>query len=140
MLLALPKQNQFIFNCGKTIATRRKMLKRQKALLTKQRLRVAEKLKNPRILAITYHTLRHWKATQLYHQTKDVLYVMKFLGHKSIKNTLIYIDLETCAYPHGAEEYYGKTAKTEDEAIKLVEAGFEYVCDIEGLKLFRKRR
>jgi integrase len=81
----------------------------------KTRFCVAEKLKNPRILEIIYHTLRHWKATMLYHQTKDVLYVMKFLGHKNMKNTLIYIDLETTLYLHGAEQYYGKTAKTEDE-------------------------
>ena len=43
---------------------------------------------------IHYHTFRHFKATQLYHQTRDVLYVMKFLGHRDVKNTLIYIDLE----------------------------------------------
>jgi hypothetical protein len=30
------------------------------------------------------------------------------------------------------------TASTVEEASKLVEAGFEYVCDVEGFKLFRK--
>ena len=33
-----------------------------------------------------------------------------------------------------------KLRRTELEAIKLVEAGFEYVCDIDGAKLFRKRK
>jgi hypothetical protein len=27
-----------------------------------------------------------------------------------------------------------------DEAYKLVEAGFEYVCDFDGIKVFRKRK
>jgi hypothetical protein len=30
------------------------------------------------------------------------------------------------------------TAQTLDEAKKLVEAGFEYITDVEGAKLFRK--
>jgi hypothetical protein len=65
---------------------------------------------------------------------------MKFLGHKSIKNKLLYIDLEIGCYPHGPEDYHAKTARTEDEAIKRVETGFDFVCDIQGAKLFRKRR
>lgn len=96
-------------------------------MLGYQRRRTANKLKNPRIAMITYHSCRHWKATRLYHQTKDILYVMKFLGHRSIKNTLMYIDLERICYP-GGDDYTGKAARTEAEALQLVEAGFEYVC------------
>lgn len=146
MLLALPRHSQFIFSCLKQPQAKedRKShllrLKRQKGILGHQRLRVAQKLKNPRIAEISYHSLRHWKATQLYHQTKDILYVMKFLGHRSIKNTLIYIDLESISYTHGGDDYHAKTARTETEALKLIEAGFEYVCTIEEAKLFRKRK
>jgi len=57
-----------------------KWLKSQRRLFHNFRRRVAGKLKNPRILSITYRTFRHWKATTLYHQTKDILYVMRFLG------------------------------------------------------------
>jgi hypothetical protein len=32
------------------------------------------------------------------------------------------------------------TAKTVDEAAKLVEQGFDYVTDVDGVKLFRKRK
>ena len=143
----LPKPNQYIFNCGvktqfghEDLKTRRLTLRRQKALLTHQRLRVAEKLKNPRIIKIHYHTFRHFKATQLYHQTRDVLYVMKFLGHRDVKNTLIYIDLEIACFSKGGDEYHAKTARTETEALQLIETGFEYVCDLGEAKLFRKRR
>ena len=52
-----------------------------------QRKRTANKLKNPRLLRISFHTFRHWKATMTYHKTKDILYVKKILGHKSINST-----------------------------------------------------
>jgi hypothetical protein len=39
-----------------------------------------------------------------------------------------------------SEEYISATAKTIEDAEKLVEAGFEYVPEIECVKLFRKRK
>jgi len=39
-----------------------------------------------------------------------------------------------------SDEYSSAVAETLDEARKLVEAGFEYVMDVEGNKLFRKRK
>ena len=38
------------------------------------------------------------------------------------------------------EEYISKVAKTVKEACQLIEAGFEYVTEIDGAKLFRKRK
>jgi len=104
----------------------------------KQRRRIAHKLGNPRLLRVTFHTFRHWKATIEYHKTKDILYVMKLLGHKNIKNTLKYTQLLN---PKDlSEEYISKVARTIEEARRLIEAGFEYVCEMEGVKLFRKRK
>jgi integrase len=54
-----------------------------------QRKRAASKLGNPRLRRITFHTLRHWKATIEYQKTQDILHVMKLLGHRRIDNTLI---------------------------------------------------
>ena len=71
-----------------------------------------------------------------YHKTKDILYVMKLLGHKNITNTLIYTQLVN----FDEEEYISKVAWTLEEACKLVEAGYEYVCEMEGAKIFRKRK
>jgi hypothetical protein len=62
---------------------------------------------------------------------------MRLLGHKSINNTLIYthlVDFEQ------SDEYSSATAKTIEEAQKLIESGFEYVTEIDGIKLFRKRK
>jgi integrase len=88
------------------------------------------------MLQIHFHTFRHWKATTEYAKTKDILDVMKMLGHKNIQNTLLYtqlIDFET-------DDYHSATAITVQEIQKLVEASFEYVCGFEDVKLFRKRK
>lgn len=106
----------------------------------RQRKRTARKLGNPRINRITFHTLRHWKATMLYHKTKDVLYVMRFLGHKNIKNTLRYVQLEEALFKRENEEFICKTAETIEEARELIESGFEYVTEMNGVKLFRRRK
>jgi hypothetical protein len=77
----------------------------------------------------------------LYHQTKDILYVMKFLGHRGLKNTLVYIDLEIACFPNGGDDYIGKVATTQIEALNLIETGFEHVCVTpDGTMYFRKRR
>ena len=54
----------------------------------RQRKSVAEKLQNPRLLQIHFHTLRHFFATKEYHRTKDILHVMQLLGHHNIMHTL----------------------------------------------------
>jgi len=101
-----------------------------------QRKRLAEKLQNPRLNAISFKTIRHFKATMEYNRTKDILHVMRLLGHKNIRNTLVYTHL----IDSRSDEYVCKIAKTVDDAKVMVEDGFEYVTDIEGMKLFRKRK
>jgi len=39
-----------------------------------------------------------------------------------------------------SDEYSSAVAKTLEEAQKLVEADFDYVTDMDGYKLFRKRK
>jgi len=106
----------------------------------RQRKRLASKLGNPRLNQITFHTLRHWKATMLYHQTRDIYYVMRFLGHRNINNTMIYITLEEAYFQKVNEEFVCKVADTVKDAKPLIEAGFEYVCEIDGARMFRKRK
>ncbi len=130
MLNTLPKENEQIFKHYKKLNYLRRSYERY-------RKRTAHKIGNPRILKITFHTLRHWKATMEYHRTKDILHVMKLLGHRNIKNTLIYTQLIKM---ENEEEYISKVARTIEEARRLVESGFEYVCEIEEAKLFRKRK
>ena len=101
-----------------------------------QRKRMAFKLQNPRIKRIHFHTLRHFYATMLYHKTKDILLVKEKLGHRSINSTMIYTQL----LDFRAEEYHSATARTVEDGEKLIEQGFEYVCDFDGIRLFRKRK
>ena len=133
MLMRLKEKSDSELVFSKSLRTRRKLFYKQRATL-------ARKLQNPRLLQIHFHTFRHWKATMLYHQTKDILYVMQFLGHRNIKNTLIYIQLEESLFKDQNEEFICKVASTVEEAKILIEAGFEYVCDFNGAKMFRKRK
>jgi integrase len=105
----------------------------------KQRRKIADKLQNPRILGISFHTFRHWKATMEYHRTKDILHVMQILGHKNIKNTLLYVQLAEELF-RDQQEYVSKVAKTEVDACALIDAGFEYVCDFDNARIFRRKK
>ena len=127
MLNALPKDSATIFP---NVTIMRKSFVRQ-------RTRLARKLQNPRLTQITFHTFRHWKATMEYAKTRDILHVMRMLGHKNIKNTLIYTQL----VDFKDDEFTCKAATTSEEAKQLIEAGFEYVCTAtDGIMLFRKRK
>jgi hypothetical protein len=65
---------------------------------------------------------------------------MQFLGHRSIKNTLKYIQISEAIFQKENEEFTCKVATTIKEAKTLIEAGFTYVCELDGAKLFRKRK
>ena len=126
MLNALPKKGEYIFSNYRALQT----------TFSRSRKRIAAKLGNPRLLSIHFHTLRHWKGTMEYAKTKNILWVKYLLGHKRLENTEIYTHLINFEN----EEYHSATAKTIEEAKQLIEAGFEYVTDMEGVKLFRKRK
>ena len=71
-----------------------------------------------------------------YHRTKDILYVKQLLGHKRIESTMIYTQLVN--FEH--DDFHVKVATSLKEACGLVEAGFEYVTDMDQNKIFRKRK
>ena len=116
------------------------MLKIHRTNFRAQRKRVAQKTGNPRISKITFQSLRHLKGTMEYHRTKDILHVMKTLGHRNINNTLVYIDLENAIFKMGNDEFTIRVAKTPKEACQLLEVGFDYVGTIHGEEIFRKRK
>jgi integrase len=98
---------------------------------------LAERENNPRYLNIHLHTLRHFKATMMYAQTKDILYVQKILGHRWIQNTLRYTQLVDLKE---SDDFVCKVARTLGEASALIEKGFDYVTELDGVKLFKKRK
>jgi integrase/recombinase XerD len=131
MLNLLPRKSEKIFPTVRP-TVELAFYKRRKAL--------AGKLNNPRLLKITLHTFRHWKATMEYHKTKDIVHVKELLGHKSIESTMVYINIERSLFQYKNDEFYVKTASTIEEASKLIEVGFEYVTTFNGVMLFRKRK
>ena len=102
----------------------------------RQRKRIAEELKNPRIDSINFHTLRHFKETMEYHKTKDILHVKQILGHRNINSTLLYTQLVNFK----ENDYHVRVANNVKEACELVKTGFQYVTGDynDGGKIFRK--
>ena len=97
-------------------------------------------LQNPRLLRISFHTFRHWKATMFYHQTKNPILTMNLLGHKKLDTTLLYIQIDENLFKDMNDEFMVKAAKTPEEVKSLLEVGFEFVCQKDDLLFFRKRK
>jgi integrase len=126
MLNSLPKNNEKVFGNTNLIGHRFNF--------TQQRKRIAEKLQNPRLNKIKFHTLRHWFASNEYHKTKDILHVQERLGHKEITSTMVYTHL----VKNISNDFHVKTAKTLEEACSLAKSGFKYFTKIEGVQVFHK--
>ncbi len=100
------------------------------------RNKLAERLHKPELKNIRLYDFRHYFATTLYAKTRDILFVKQQMGHKKIETTLVYTQLLTV----NDDEWTYKTAQNVTEATQLIENGFEYITEIDGLKLFRKRK
>jgi len=98
--------------------------------------RTAKKLQRPELLRISLYSFRHFFGTMTYHRTKDILYTQQKMGHKNLKSTLVYTHLVNFE----SDEFHVRVAENIQEACKLIEAGFEYVTEMDGNKIFRKRK
>jgi len=101
------------------------------------RNKLAKKLQKPELRTIRLYDFRHYYATRLYAKTKDILYVMQKMGHRSIKSTLIYTQL---IKTNEEEEYTTRISTNIKQDAELIESGFEYVTERNGNKIFRKRK
>jgi integrase len=130
MLKNIPNKTEYVFPCKKPRKTYESVRKR-----------TALKLNNPRLLQINLHTFRHWKATTEYHNTKDIIHVAKLLGHKNIKNTMIYINLDSALWLQSSDQWTSLVTHSIEEETKAVDAGFELVRSInETTALYKKRK
>ena len=100
------------------------------------RNKLAKKLQDPTIQQIKLYDFRHYYATMLYQKTRDILYVKQQLGHANINNTLIYTQLINI----NEDEWTTKTATTIKQDQQLIEAGFTYITEREGIKIYKKRK
>jgi hypothetical protein len=62
----------------------------------------------------------------------------QFLGHISIQNTELYINIEHTLFDSGSDNFTVKVAQKPEEAKTLLEVGFEYVCQKDNLIFLRK--
>jgi len=126
MLNALPKTSERIFptnynNMAKSFRRVRK--------------RVARNLENPRILAISFRTFRHWGGSMIAHYTNgNVLTVKKMLRHKDIRNSMKYIHMIHIK----DDEFDIATGTTVEEIKQLAAAGFKKFDEINGTHIFRR--
>jgi len=132
MLNSMPKQDTKVFGTS--------LVSSMRTNFCRSRKRLAKKLQNPRLLRISFHTFRHWKATAIQHQTHDPWIVEEFLGHKSLRSTEIYITYEKTIYESSSDEYTVKVVKDPNEIMRLLEVGFEFVCEKDNLLFLRKRK
>jgi hypothetical protein len=102
------------------------------------RRRASKKLNKPELNQILLKSLRNYSAAQLYLATLDPWRVMLHLGHKKLDTTQHYIS--GMKLQNGDEEYTCKTAKTIEEVTTLIEEGFQYITEMDGLKIFKKRK
>jgi hypothetical protein len=56
---------------------------------------------------------------------------------KNVKNALLYAQLPQCK---NDDEFVCRVVKTVNEIQTPVEAGFDYVCDMDCFRLFRKTK
>ena len=101
------------------------------------RNKLAERLHKPELKAIRLYDFRHYFATRLYSKTRDILLVKQQMGHKKIETTLIYTQLLNT---NEEEEYTCRATDKKEEVTALIENGFEYITELDGLKYFRKRK
>ena len=112
-----------------------------RSVFDSQRQRTANKLKNPRLLKIGFHTLRHFKGTMEYHITKDIMHVKYILGHKEITTTMLYINLEQATFTADTEQWITKVSHNEKEELQLIEANFTLVrATNETTAIYKKRK
>ena len=65
-------------------------------------------------------TFRTWKATMLYHETRDPWYVMEFLGHTSLQHTKKYVQLERALFNDVSDEFVCRVVSKVEEAKELI--------------------
>lgn len=138
MLELLPRKGMFLFHSDRSgNSDPSKGLKDFMKSFSKQRRRIANESGNDRIRLITWRSLRHLKGTNEYSKSLDILHVKDVLGHRTLKNTLVYVHLASDGY----EEHYDcKTARTPEERTALIELGYNLVEKDADMWYFKKRR
>ena len=63
-----------------------------------------------------------------------------FLGHKELRNTEIYINIERTIFEATGDGFTVKILQDPEKIKRLLEVGFEYVCQKDNLIFLRKSK
>jgi site-specific recombinase XerC len=72
-------------------------------------------------------------------RARNIILVKEFLGHRSIETTMLYIQLEEQVFQTDSDKFTVKAVNDPKEIQKLLEVGFDYVCEKDGLMFLRRR-
>ena len=100
------------------------------------RNRLAQKMNDPTIKSIRLYDFRHYFCTKTLRDSGDPFFTMCQMGHKKLTTTQLYMHLVNLE----SDEWTCRAAATKEEAMSLIEGGFQYVTTIEGVQLFKKRK
>jgi integrase len=93
---------------------------------------------DPTLKTIPMKNLRNYSGAQFYlNYDKDAIGTMRHLRHKKLETTMHYL---RAIVLDQEPEYVCRTAKTIEEDTQLINAGFQYVTERDGIKLYRKRK
>jgi hypothetical protein len=113
----------------------------QSQMWVQTRRRAYEKLQKPELRKIELRNLRNYSGERFYKSLpiRDPIAVMRHLIHKKLETTMHYIRAIVLDYEDD-EQYISRMSTTLEEDAKLIEAGFQYVTERDGTKLFKKRK
>ena len=130
-LNSLPKINQYIFGKADPDSIR--------WTFDQQKTRLAQKLQNPRLKQIHFHTLDTTMQQELYNETKSLIEVQAKLGHRNINSTMVYTHI--VQFDEESQNYHHAIARDEKEAGELIDNGWTYILTTpQNIMMFRKRK
>ena len=107
-------------------------------LFERHRKRIAAAHPESNVAKIHFHSFRTWRATMEYLKTRDLEAVMMLLGATNPIHARRYVRLAQ-ALTLREDDYVTARAATPDEAEELVREGFNFVTEIQGVQIFRRR-
>lgn len=126
MVQLLPRESQYIFRKG-TLDSFREGFR-------KHRVKLAEELGEPEILKCSFKTFRTFYVTSCSYRFSDPFEVQYRAGHTQMSTTQLYIRRE-----HSMNrEFVSRVTRTIEEAQEAIEQGFQYITDVEDVKLWQK--
>jgi hypothetical protein len=105
---------------------------------TVHRKKTSDKLNEPLLLKAHLHTYRHIRGTLDVYNHVPLFEVKEKLDQKSISNTEKHAYWNRRLYNEKSDRYHFAVISTFEQVVKLIENGYEFVTDMEGMKMLGK--